>query len=128
MTTDDAQSRVERAARVFDEVNKVFGCIPHNAAQGVAEKMHAILTAPTDSSAGSSEKSDPDGTNVASGETGGRSLPPPAEVKPSERIRDIARRRTPEGERLANWGHASPERIPEAILEYLDEQHARGRK
>jgi hypothetical protein len=54
-------------------------------------------------------------------EPGGRSSPPPAEVKPSERIRELALLYEAEG-------LSGPAAIAKATCDYLDEQHARGRK
>jgi hypothetical protein len=125
MTNDDAQSRVERAVAFIDEELPGVDRPDSAIAFSLLRRVRAILTA-QDSSAGSPKKSDPDGTNVASGEPGGRSLPPPAEVKPSERIDKIAR----EWPRvLAPYDRQAEIEIKmHAIIRTLDEQHKRGRK
>ncbi len=126
------KSRVERAVEYAAERNRAKWpdrCIEREEYhRETLSHVLAILVA-QDSSAGLEVRDGAAAAQAESPETtepGGRSSPPPAEVKPSERIlaRQVA---------TADWCRARPDpdvmqRTIEAILDHLDEQHARGRK
>ncbi len=136
------QSRVERAVELARRA--AWRYYPNSVEAELFGKIVAILTA-QDSSAGSPVPVTGSGSAVppeaqagaqtvvkdpsSAGEPGGRSSPPPAEVKPSERIQKAASH-LEQADDLRFEG-SGLEHLLYAVRElhaYLDEQHARGRK
>jgi hypothetical protein len=123
MTTDDAQSRVERAVNALRGLRDAVNDGERSTRDTLMslDGVLAILTA-QDSSADAESPGEFDALFTyckACGGSGRRKAidpkpsPPPAEVKPSERIAEICQAGRP---------------VDLAIVAYLDEQHARGRK